>query len=513
MLAALAAVAVIGVAGCGSGGGSDGGGPSPSTRGGATPGAFEPPLPPNPHLGPAGTATMHGDSGSSDTTPRAGPGAGPVDVASVDLGAVCPTVLIGSDGYPVALCTRVTDVRPVVHLLDPHDGAPLASLEVTAGSLFGGVYGYLDDENRMVLVDGAADLVRIGHRRAGQGWALEVAERTPLADSVPAGDTVTSVAPDYAGGVWFATGGGTVGLVDTGTGSTRTLALGDGERVSNSISTAPVGMTVATDHALYLLDAGPDGRPEVRWRLAYDRGPARKPGQLSWGTGSTPTFFGPTDGADYVAVVDNADPQVHLVVVRATGPDAGRQVCAPVVLARGGPGSENSPIGAGDSVVVASTYGYVYPRLPEDAGPSRPATAPFAGGMTRVDVASDGAGCEVVWDTDVRSAAVPRLSTADGTITTITRPRGAAGFAYAVVDADTGELLAEQDLGASVADPLQLAGTIGPDQVLYQGTVGAVLRITPSSSDRGSLPGQRRQPERHAVSSAAGITAMPSARR
>lgn len=477
---AVVAVAAMAVPGCGSGGGgSEGDGSPPSSTGAASGATFGPPLAPNPHLGPAGTATMHGDSGSSDTTPLAGPGDGPVDVASIDLGAVCPTVLIGSDGYPVALCTRVSDVRPVVHLLDPDDGAPLASLEVTAGSLFGGVYGYLDDHDRMVLVDGDADLLRIGHRRDGPGWALEVTERTPLADSVPAGDTVTSVAPDYAGGVWFATGGGTVGLVDTGTGSTRTLALGDGERVSNSISTAPAGMTVATDHALYLLDAGPDGQPEVRWRLAYDRGPARKPGQLSWGTGSTPTFFGPTDGADYVAVVDNADPQVHLVVVRATGPDAGRQVCAPVVLARGGPGSENSPIGAGDTVVVASTYGYVYPRLPEDAGPSRPATAPFTGGMTRVDVAPDGAGCEVVWDTDVRSAAVPRLSTADGTITTITEADGAAGYAYAVIDAATGDLLAEQNLGASVADPLQLAGTIGPDRVLYQGTVGAVLRITP----------------------------------
>ncbi len=490
VLAGLAAVAAVGAPACGSGDGGTAPGTAStttaSTADGGSAGEFGPPLAPNPHLGPAGTATMHGDSGSSDTTPLAGPGAGPVDVQPIDLGAVCPTVLIGSDGYPVALCTRVTDVRPVVHLLDPHDGAPLAALEVTAGSLFGGVYGYLDDDDRMVLVDGAADLLRIGHRRDGSGWALEVVERTPLADSVPAGDTVTSVAPDYGGGVWFATGGGTVGLVDTGTGSTRTLALGDGERVSNSISTAPVGMTVATDHAVYLLDAGPDGRPEVRWRLAYDRGPARKPGQLSWGTGSTPTFFGPTDGADYVAVVDNADPQVHLVVVRATGPDAGRQVCAPVVLARGGPGSENSPIGAGSSVVVAGTYGYVYPRLPEDAGPSRPATAPFTGGMTRVDVAPDGAGCEVIWDTDTRSAAVPRLSTADGTITTITRPTGAARYSYAVVDADTGELLAEQDLGATVADPLQLAGTIGPDQVLYQGTVGAVLRITPASPDRRS---------------------------
>ena len=474
-LAALVLVAALGAAACGSGGDGE----STGTTAAPSP-TFGPPLPPNPHLGPVGTATMHGDSGSSDTTPLTGPGTGPVDVASVDLGAVCPTVLIGGDGYPVALCTRVADLRPVVHLLDPTTGEPLASLELTTGGLFGGVYGYLDDEDRLVLVDGADDLLRIAHRPEGDGWALEVDERTPLADAVPAGDTVTSVAPDYAGGVWFATGGGTVGLVDTATGSARTMVLGDGERVSNSISTAPAGMAVATDHAVYLLEAGAGGRPEVRWRATYDRGPARKPGQLSWGTGSTPTFFGPTDGADYVAVVDNADPQVHLVVLRTSGPDAGRRVCAPVVLADGGPGSENSPIGAGHTVVVASTYGYRCPRLPEDAGPSRPATAPFEGGMTRVDVAPDGSGCEVVWDADVRSAAVPRLSTADDTITTMTRPDGSAGYAYAVIDADTGEVLAEQDLDPAVADPLQLAGTIAPDRVLYQGTVGAVLRITPS---------------------------------
>ncbi len=35
------------------------------------------PVPPhNPYAGPDGTATMHGDTGSSDTTPLAGPGAG-----------------------------------------------------------------------------------------------------------------------------------------------------------------------------------------------------------------------------------------------------------------------------------------------------------------------------------------------------------------------------------------------------------------------------------------------------
>lgn len=472
-------------------------GPAPTTAptsapsGGAS--EFEPALPPNPHLGPAGTATSHGDSGSSDTSPLAGPGTGPIDVAVVELGAVCPSILVGSDGYPVALCTRVADVRPEVLLLDPATGEQLASIELTPGSLFGGVYGYLDDDDRMVLVDGDQDLLRIGHRRGATGWSLEVDERVSLAGSVPAGDEVTSVTPGYSGEVWFATAGGTVGAVDPDDASVATLALEPGERIANNISSAPNGTAVASDHAVYLFDLDAEGRPVRRWRHAYDRGPARKPGQLSWGTGSTPTFFGPTDGADYVAVVDNADPQVRLLVLRADGAAAGEQVCATTVLDTGGPGSENSPIGAGRSVVVASTYGYPYPRLPADAGPARPERAEFIGGMTRVDVRADSSGCDVVWDTSVASVAVPKLSTADDTIITVTRsadpdsdvpPDAAAGasspvqYASTVIDIADGSVLASRPLPAGVSDPLQLAGTIAPDAVLYQGTLGTVLRIT-----------------------------------
>lgn len=417
-----------------------------------------------------------------------GPGTGAIDVAVIELGAVCPSILVGSDGYPVALCTRVADVRPVVLLLDPASGEQLASMELAPGSLFGGVYGYLDDADRMVLVDGNHDLLRIDHRRGAEGWSLEVDQRLPLASAVPPGDEVTSVTPGYGGEIWFATAGGTVGAVDPEDGSVATLSLEPGERIANNISSAPNGTAVASDHAVYLVDLDDEGLPVRRWRYAYDRGPARKPGQLSRGTGSTPTFFGPTDGADYVAVVDNAEPQVHLVVLRADGDDAGEQVCAPTVLGEGGPGSENSPIGAGRTVVVASTYGYPYPRLPPDAGPAQPETAPFRGGMTRVDVRADASGCEVVWDADVASVAVPKLSTADDTIITVTRSGGAdtageAGVApvqyeSTVIDAADGAVLASRPLPAEVGDPLQLAGTIAPDGVLYQGTLGTVLRIT-----------------------------------
>ncbi len=468
---------------CSGGTSEDGASPSPADT------TFGPALPPNPFLGPAATSTMHADSGSSDATDLPGPGSGPVDVTVVPVGAVCPTILVGSDGMPVALCTRVADLRPVVLLLDPARGAPLASHELAGGSLFGGVYGYLDEHDRMVLVDGAGDLLRVAHQRQAEGWTLTVDQRVPLGASLPARDAVTGLAPDYDGLVWFATGGGVVGAVDTDDGQVRTTRLDDGERVTNGISTAPVGTAVATDRAVYLLRAVAGGGPDVVWRAPYERSAARKPGMLAQGTGSTPTFLGPTDGSDYVAVVDDASPRVHLLVIHASGPDAGRPVCSTEVLGSGGPGSENSPVGIGRTVVVAGTYGYAYPRLPEGAGPSDPADAPFQGGMTRVDVRQDGSGCDVVWDTDTRSAAVPRLSTSSRTIVTFTAaadPAGAPGqhppFAYTVLDADSGGTLASQELPAGAGDPLQLAGTIAPGSFLYQGTVGSVLVVRSASA-------------------------------
>ncbi|MCX4447908.1 hypothetical protein ACIOEZ_20895 [Streptomyces sp. NPDC087866] len=445
------------------------------------------PLPPhNPYAGPQGTATMHGDTGSSDATPLAGPGAGSLTSRRVALQSACPTVLVGSDGYPVALCTPILGQVPTVHLLDPATGNSLAELRIAKGSLLGGVYAYLDDQDRLVAVDGDRALLRIAHRRtASGGWELYVASSLSLASAVPEGDAVTGVSPDWKGRVWFATGGGVVGTADDRTGAVHALTLPAGERVDNSISTAPAGTAVATTHATYLLTAADDGTPAVAWRQPYDRGPARKPGQLSRGTGSTPTFFGPRTGTDYLTVVDNAAPTENLLVYRA---DTGAQVCSVPVLQAGGSGSENSPIGAGNSVFVASTYGYPYPALPDDAGPSTPAAADFEGGLSRVDVRADGSGCDLKWDTTVRSSAVPRLSTADGLIHTIIRTPAIPfthttsildSFLYAAIDPATGRTVRTHYLGTSALyDTLQMVGSIAPGGVIYQGTITGILRIT-----------------------------------
>lgn len=443
-------------------------------------------LPPaNPHLGPLGTATMHGDAESSDATPFAGPGTGDVDSDFRELFAACPTILQGADGMPQALCTKITDRAPKVFLLDPSNGQPLASLDLTKGSLLGGVYAYLDNQDRMVTVDGSGQLLRIGHRQESGDWKVFIESKTDIRQAVSGNcgggdcDAVSSVMPDFDGRVWFATDNAAAGFVDPSTGTARSIVLGPGEKVANSISTAPEGVAIATTHALYLVDVDGSGNPQVLWRQAYDRGPARKPGQLSWGTGATPTFFGPGSGTEYLAITDNAVPKENLLVFDTA---TGNQVCSvPTVK-----GTENSPIGSGNSLFVASTYGYPYPTVPEGAGPSEPASANFTGGMVRVDVT--GSGCQVVWTNDALSAAVPRLSVADGKIYTVTRhtliPTGSVGvtdnFRYAVIDAATGRIEKEKLIGATaIHNTLQMVGTISPDRTLYQGTMSGLFRIAP----------------------------------
>ncbi|MGW8995537.1 hypothetical protein ACWGRF_37135 [Streptomyces zhihengii] len=451
------------------------------------PAAAAPAPPANPYVATGGAAAMHGDSASSDTTPLAGPGTGPLTSRRTALQSACPTVLAGSDGIPVAVCTGMFDRAPHVHLLDPATGASVTTLDLEKSSILGGIYSYLDHLDRLVVADGSGDLLRIAHARDAEGrWQLRIVERTPFGAALAEGDSVVGLAPDWQGRVWFATALGVVGTVDTATGAVRHRALGEG--VANSISTAPGGTAVATDRALYLLTAGADGAPRTEWRRAYDQGPSRKPGRLSRGTGATPTFFGPRTGAEYLAITDNAASQEKLIVLTA---DGGRTVCELPVLAADGSGTENSPVGHGNSVYVADTYGYPYPAVPEGAGDAVPATAPFRGGVTRVDIEPDGEGCAVRWTSAVRSAAVPKLSVADGRLYTVertgvidpTRTGILDRFDAVSLDSATGRVTGRHHLGTGfLFDTLQMAGNVTAPGVLWQGTVTGILRIAPKTS-------------------------------
>ena len=445
----------------------------------------EPPV--NRYAGPVGSSTMHGDPASSDTTPYRGPGAKAAAAPTLPLLSVCPTILAGADGYIQALCTEYYDRGPTLNIIDPTTLLPVARKHLTAGSLLGGVYAYLDQHDRLVTVDGSGRLLFLAHRRSSSGgWeivesrAIDLKPAFTRACGAAACDAVTTVAPGYNGLVWFGTAQGRAGYADPRTGRVAFRLLGAGEHVANSISTAPAGMVVATDRATYLVRATRDaaGRPGAIgqvWRRAYDRGPARKPGQLSHGTGATPTFFGPRTGNEYVLVTDNARPREHLLVYR-TG--TGQQVCKIPFLGTTNSGTENSPIGFRNQVYVASTYGYPYPATPDGAGAADPATAAFVGGMERIDVTSTG--CRSRWTNTVASAAVPKLSVAENVIYTVERGAGGLTWHLVRIDPRTGTVLSRTLLGLGPAsDTLQMVGTFLPDGTLLQGTVTGFAAVRP----------------------------------
>lgn len=446
--------------------------------------AFKPLPPGNPFMGPEGTSTMHGNAASSDATYNAGPGAGPLTINQTSQPAVFPTILMGSDGLLVAVGTRYLNQTPYAYLLDPKSLAVLASMKLvksTTSDLAGGIYSYLDAQNRLVLVNASGYLQRISHTQQSNGsWSLTVTESINI--GYP---DVVGLVPDYQGRVWFATAQGTsastgavVGYYDPSNGQISSLTLPAGEEVANSISSAPQGVAVATTYALYLFRAA-DGAATQVWRQAYDRGPARKPGQLSWGTGATPTFFGPVTGYEYLTITDNASPQENILVYST---QSGKSIgSVPFLTANVNSGTEDSAIAMGNSIFVPSTYGYVYPPS-ATTGPSEPATAPFVGGMQRVDVLPGGAGLTTVWTNQtLPSTSVPRLSAKDNLIYTVV-VNSSGAYSLVTVDPATGLPMSSTLVGSSSDDnTLQMVGTIAPGGVLYQGTINGLFSAQSSN--------------------------------
>lgn len=449
------------------------------------PASADPPADPGPPvLGPAGTSLMHGDLASTDSTPNPGPGRGARVLASSVPGGACAATFIGGDGMPVSLCTRFVGspgsggvAVPSVVLFDPATAAPLAHVELRKGGLLGGVYGYLDGRDRVVVADGSNSILFVAHRRTATGWQVYVDDRIDIAAHIPAGDAVTGIAPDHLGRLWFATTHGVVGVIDAARRVTTTR-LPAGEQLGNGLSVRPGGVSVLTTHALYEMWANPGEAPHTVWRQGYDRGPARRPGQLTWGSGTTPTYFGP-GGDGWVAIVDNAADRPALIVRDS---DTGEIVCRMPAFERSGQGTENSPMAWGNSLVIPSTYGYQYPPMAV-SGPSIPANAGFVGGSTRIDVTAGG--CHRVWENSDRLASLPKLSRADGLIHGLGYGPYVAGAVqqvgpvdYIATDFATGRRVVTQQVGvAPVDEPLELTGTIARDGTLWQASVGRMLKI------------------------------------
>lgn len=450
----------------------------------------------NPYLGINSLATMHGDAQSSDATPFAGPGdpgvGGTWKVTFANHWAACPTILAGQDGYIQALMTQFlgSDAKvrkPKLAIIEPASGAQLGAMEIPTGALLGGVYAYLDADSNLVMVDGTNALTWISHSQ--DGMKVWVSRRIDLTDAMKLEpkDHVVGIVPDWHGCIWVASERGVVGLIDPKRNVVRLTKLqqySPTERIDNSISACPQGVSIITSYGIYMLGADAStSKPRIIWSHSYDRGTKQKPGQLSHGSGATATFFGP-NGSDYVMLSDNADRQEKLIVYRSAD---GSAVGEGPLFTPGASGTENSMIGVQNSIVGACTFGYPYAQYPDTKPAYRAQVAP---GMERWDVNDDASGITLKWrNNGIYSAAVPRLSTADNLIYTCERPRGPAGVltgpvVYAcAIDMDSGRVVHRQRLPRLAnllagGDPSQMVGVIDKHGVWWQGTIGGIYRIS-----------------------------------
>ena len=450
----------------------------------------------NPYLGINSLATMHGDAQSSDATPFAGPGdpgvGGTWKVTFTNHWAACPTILAGQDGYIQALMTQFlgSDAKlrkPKLAIIEPASGAQLGAIEIPTGALLGGVYAYLDADSNLVMVDGANALTWISHSQ--DGMKVWVSRRIDLTDAMKLEpkDHVVGIVPDWHGRIWVASERGVVGLIDPKRNVVRLTKLqqySPTERIDNSISACPQGVSIITSYGIYMLGADAStSKPRIIWSHSYDRGTKQKPGQLSHGSGATATFFGP-NGSDYVMLSDNADRQEKLIVYRSAD---GSAVGEGPLFTPGASGTENSMIGVQNSIVGACTFGYPYAQYPDTKPAYRAQVAP---GMERWDVNDDASGITLKWrNNGIYSAAVPRLSTVDNLIYTCERPRGPAGVltgpvVYAcAIDMDSGRVVHRQRLPRLAnllagGDPSQMVGVIDKHGVWWQGTIGGIYRIS-----------------------------------
>jgi hypothetical protein len=377
-----------------------------------------PAVPAHPFMAPNGRSNIHDDAYMTDTYRSAGPLGPDIEVRSTYQQAECASVTFDRRGRILTICVGVEGPRLV--MMDPQTLEQLAVLPLPprqGGStqvfseFAGGGYFYLDHLDRAVIPTMDRRIFVVAEARSPAGEGFEIVQRHDLSSTVPRNEGIVSVLPDWSGRLWWVSSGGLVGTIDPQNGTIRSLRL-EGENIANSFAVDETGgVFIVSDHALYRFDAAPGGEPQVTWRKAYDRGERLKPGQVSRGSGTTPTLM----GKRLVAITDNADPKMHVLVYRRDRRGRGGPVCRKAVFDDRQGATDNSLIGTGRSLIVENNYGYGGPTTTQGG-------ASTTAGLARIDLNRSGRGCRIVWTSQEHvPSVVPKLSLANGLVYVYTK--------------------------------------------------------------------------------------------
>ncbi len=389
------------------------------------------PIPQHPFMASNAGNNMHCDAYISDTYEAKGPRGPNLQVRSRTQGfGGYGTIAFDRAGRLVTVYSNARAFQ--LELMDPYTLEELASYDLPPRPWYflaqgvmpweyigAGMYFYLDNHDRAVVptTDNTIQVIRVPDP-AGRG-EFEGVREYDLSDHVvpvswPKQDSVAWVLPEWSGEYfWYATTGGMVGTVHVDSGAVRTMRL-DGEIIENSFAVGEDGVFILSDHALYRFHRDGNGDVITDWRTGYERGPRKKPGHITRGSGTSVTLMGGLDG--FVALTDNAEPRINLVFVRRSD---GVPVCSAPLFEEGKSGTDVSVVGFEHadengqgtdvySVIVENNWGnHRFPR-------SRPEP-----GLTRVDLIRDqdeSYRCEKIWASKEKSIGVFKMSLASGLI-------------------------------------------------------------------------------------------------
>jgi hypothetical protein len=405
------------------------------------------------------------------------------------IGGLVATVAVDREGRLVAVSGSLLEFKLL--LLDPATLQVLAShalplrastweflrtgdWRVIVTDTSGGAYFHLDNQDRAVIAN-ADKVIQIFRAVSTNGTFEWLVDREyDLKGALPENAHVIDAVPDWRGRIWFITRTGIVGVVNPETGEVRTLALPD-EEIQNTIAVARDGVYIVSDHALYRFQTDRRGSPEYTWRMTYDRGTSIKPGALSQGSGTTPTLL----GDDLVAITDNADVQINVLVYqRRPGVTGNRLVCSVPVFDPGFSVTENSLIGYGRSLIVENNYAYGT-GLPLDPDPrSHP-------GVARIDVEEgpEGLECRWVWESrEASQTTVAKISIDNGLVYLYTRlegpPEDVLAWYLTAIDFETGRTVFKIFTGTGILwNNFYAPITLGPDGTAYVGVYNGIIAV------------------------------------
>ncbi|MPZ68660.1 MAG: hypothetical protein GEU71_03935 [Actinobacteria bacterium] len=431
-------------------------------------------IPDHPFMASGSDSNIHNDAYQIDAYERRGPLGRTMGVTSTFHVAECASVTFDPEGRIVTVCVglegpRLVMMDPVsletlaIHPLPPRSGSGTGTGIFTDFS--GGGYFYLDHEGRAVIPTNNRQLWIVEF----DGTAFGITRTYDLSGAIPLGDNIVSVLPDWDGTYWFVTAKGLVGTVARDSGEATVMQL-EGEAIANSFAVDDSGgVYIVSDHAFYRFDADLDGHLRITWRKKYDRGERLKTGQASQGSGTTPTVI----GRRYVAITDNADPRMNVLVYKRGRKAGGELLCKEPVFRPNEGNTDQSLVVVGNSIVTENNYGYGGPTSTLQGATTTP-------GLTRV--AFGRKGCRTVWESDeIAPSVVPKVSLATGLVYTYTKaanPDGIDAWYLTAIDFRSGETIFKQLAGTGLGFNNNYAPvTLGPDGAAYVGVLGGLVRL------------------------------------